>query len=78
MIYLSEILIQNPHLDSFEAMLQTVQRVAAQSNAFHLKIDIKPNYGDTPADWEDKVEGAFSGVSSIFGAQKYKTEEDDY
>ncbi len=77
MMYLSEILIQNPQLNSFEALLQTVQQYAEKSNEFHLKIDIKPNYGDTPGDWEDKIEGAFSGVSSIFGARRHLTEEDD-
>jgi hypothetical protein len=75
-IYLSEILIQNPQLDSFDELCQAVREVAERSNAFHLKIDIKPNYGDTPGDWEDKIEAAFSGVSSIFGARKFTTEED--
>jgi hypothetical protein len=75
-IYLSEILIQNPQLDSFDELCQVVREVAERSSAFHLKIDIKPNYGDTPGDWEDKIEAAFSGVSSIFGARKINTEED--
>ncbi len=76
MIYLSEILIQNPQLNSFEDLCSVVRAVAERSNAFHLKIDIKPNYGDTPGDWEDKIEAAFSGVSSVFGKSKFTTEED--
>lgn len=74
MIYLSELLIQHPELDSFEDLLGVIRASAA--NEIHLKIDIKPNYPDTPADWEDKVEGAFSGVYSVLGPKIYKTEDD--
>lgn len=74
MIYLSEILIQNTAIDSFEELMQEIQR--RSKGEFHLKIDIKPNYIDTPANWEDKIEGAFSGVYSMMGAPKIKTEND--
>lgn len=76
MIYLSEILIQHPQVNSFEELCTVITNVAQQSREFHMKIDIKPNYGDTPADWEDKVEAAFSGVSSIMGKRTYLTEDD--
>jgi hypothetical protein len=62
-MYLSEILIQNPELDTFEALLQTVEQRAA--NEIHFKMDVKPPYPDTPPDWEDKLEGAFVGINSI-------------
>lgn len=74
MIYLSEILIQNPQLDSFVDLCAVIQERA--KNEFHMKIDIKPNYIDTPGDWEDKLEGAFSGVYSMMGVRKIKTEDD--
>jgi hypothetical protein len=74
MLHLSEIMIQNPQLDSFVDLLDIIKERKAE--AIHLKIDIKPNYPDTPADWEDKVEGAFSGVHSIMGPKVYKTEDD--
>jgi len=76
MIYLSEVLIQHPQINSFDELCGVIRAVAEQSRAFHLKIDIKPNYGDTPGDWEDKIEAAFSGVSSVFGARRIDTEED--
>lgn len=74
MLYLSEILMLRPDLDSFEELLLQV-RESAQGQ-IHLKIDIKPNYIDTPADWEDKIEGAFSGVYSVMGARKIPMEDD--
>lgn len=75
MIYLSELLIQNPNLESFEDLLHVIGQ-QAQQGAIHLKIDIKPNYPDTPANWEDRVEGAFAGVYSVLGPSNTCTEED--
>ena len=74
MIYLSEILIKNPQFESFEELITAI--VDNKGNEIHLKIDIKPNYADTPADWEDKIEAAFSGVHSVMGPQIHKTEDD--
>lgn len=74
MLYLSEILMQNPDLESFADMLAIVEK--RREGEIHLKIDIKPNFMDTPADWEDKVEGAFSGVYSVMGPRKVQTEDD--
>ena len=74
MLYLSEILIQNPQLDSFADLLNVV--IERAQGEIHLKIDIKPNYLDTPADWEDKIEGAFSGTYSMMGPRIEKTEDD--
>lgn len=75
MIYLSELLIQNPQLESFDDLLEVIGQ-QAQQGAIHLKIDIKPNYPDTPANWEDRIEGAFAGVYSVLGSSSACTEED--
>lgn len=75
MIYLSELLIQNPQLESFPDLLQVIGE-QAKAGAIHLKIDIKPNYPDTPGNWEDQVEGAFAGVYSMIGPSSACTEED--
>ena len=75
MIYLSELLIQNPQLETFDELLQVIGN-EAQQGAIHLKIDIKPNYPDTPSNWEDRVEGAFAGVYSVIGSSSGCTEED--
>jgi len=75
MIYLSELLIQNPHYESFSQLEQLISE-KAQQGEIHLKIDIKPSYPDTPGNWEDKVEGAFAGVHSVMGPYTGCTEED--
>lgn len=64
MIYLSEVLIQNPQLDSFDKLLKLIEQLSQSSSEIHMKIDIKPNYQDTPGNWEDRLEGAFSGLYS--------------
>ena len=74
MIYLSELLIQNAGLESFEQLLQLIEE--KKEGAIHLKIDIKPAYPDTPSNWEDQIEGAFAGVHSVMGPTIICTEED--
>ncbi len=74
MIYLSELLIQNPELEIFDQLLQVIGQ-KAQQGEIHLKIDIKPNYPDTPSNWEDRVEGAFAGVHSVMGPSAGCVEE---
>ncbi len=58
MLYLSEILIQNPDLESFEQLLSTVKERSKSEMVF--RIDVKPQYQDTPEDWEDRLEAAFT------------------
>ncbi len=74
MIYLSELLIQNPDFETFEELLHLIDKV--KEGEIHLKVDIKPNYPDTPSDWEDKIEGAFAGIHSVMGPTIGCTEED--
>ena len=80
MLYLSEILIQHPQLETFDSLLEVIKERVQQTGEIHLKIDIKPNYPDTPDNWEDMIEGAFSGVYSVFGRERerFQTEDDDY
>jgi hypothetical protein len=58
MLYLSEILIQNPDLNSFDELLVTVKERSKREMFF--RIDVKPQYSDTPEDWEDRLEAAFT------------------
>ncbi|HLB30678.1 MAG TPA: sulfur relay protein DsrC [Gammaproteobacteria bacterium] len=63
MLYLSEVLLQHHDIETFEQLLEVVQ-TRAQSEMF-FKIDVKPPYPDTPANWEDRLEGAFVGIHSV-------------
>ena len=74
MIYLSELLIQNPGFESFEELVQLIE--SKKEGEIHLKVDIKPNYPDTPSNWEDKIEGAFAGIYSVMGPTIGCTDED--
>ncbi|MCK9530546.1 MAG: sulfur relay protein DsrC [Gammaproteobacteria bacterium] len=58
MLYLSEVLIQNPQLETFEALVEVVKE-RARSEMF-FRIDVKPNFSDTPDNWEDRLEAAFT------------------
>lgn len=61
MLKLSDILVYNKELESFEDLLPAVQEVARQGERF-FRIDVKPPFSDTPDDWEDRLEAAFSGL----------------
>ena len=58
MLYLSEVLIQNPELQNFDELLEVI-KVRAKSEMF-FRIDVKPPYPDTPENWEDRLEAAFT------------------
>lgn len=61
MLWLSEILLQNPQAESFADIKDLVAERAAQGERF-FRMDIKPPYSDTPPDWEDRLEAVFTAV----------------
>lgn len=61
MLHLSELLISRHDLACFADVVQAV-REGARHERF-LRLDIKPPFPDTPDNWEDVLEGAFSGVA---------------
>lgn len=61
MLYLSELLIRGHDLTSFQDLVEAVRKAARQERFMHM--DIKPPFPDTPENWEDILEGAFSSVS---------------
>ncbi len=63
MLWLSEVLMQEHDLDSFEALCEKIQERARQGEMF-FRIDVRPPFQDTPEDWEDRLEAAFYRVSS--------------
>ncbi len=65
MLNLSEVLIQNPEINTFSELKGVIKGKAASSGELFFRIDVKPSYPDTPENWEDQLEGAFVGVHSV-------------
>lgn len=61
MRYLSEILLEEHDIESFTQLVAAVRRRAATERFLHM--DIKPPYSDTPDNWEDVLEAAFTSVA---------------
>ncbi|MGB5735080.1 MAG: sulfur relay protein DsrC [Thiohalocapsa sp.] len=61
MLKLSEILVSRKDIDNFGELSQAVQDIARNGERF-FRMDVKPPYPDTPEDWEDRLEAAFSGL----------------
>ncbi len=58
MLYLSNLIIQNPEVNSFDGLVGLVREAARRGERF-LNFDVKPDYRDTPRNWEIKLETAF-------------------
>jgi len=58
-VKLSEVIIRNPQVMTFPDLLETIGKRGADG-AVMLEIDLKPDFPDTPRDWETKVEQAFT------------------
>jgi hypothetical protein len=59
-LYLSAILIERKDVETFEDFLEVIKEKAASGERF-IRFDLKPPFPDTPSNWEDRVESAFSG-----------------
>ena len=59
LIRLSEIIIANPEIASFETLLAVIGDQQGHG-ATLLEIDLKPEFADTPRNWESLVETTFT------------------
>lgn len=59
-ILISDIIIQHPEINSFNELLAAVRHITSDDMLF-LEFDVKPDYRDTPRDWQWQLEGAFIG-----------------
>jgi hypothetical protein len=57
-IKLSDIIIQHPGINSFPELLKAVQLMKSE-DMMYLNFDVKPDYRDTPRNWEWKLESVF-------------------
>ena len=58
MAKVSELMIANPQIEHFEELRQLVILVAKSGEVF-LEFDVKPDYVDTPKNWQMELETAF-------------------
>ncbi len=58
MLLLSDVLIQSPEIESFEQLLEVI-KIRRQGEMF-FRIDVKPQFADTPENWEDRLEAEFT------------------
>jgi hypothetical protein len=61
MLWLSEVLLQGHDLESFVALEQAIKERALAGEMF-FRMDVRPPFPDTPEDWEDRLEAAFSAA----------------
>jgi hypothetical protein len=61
LVLLSDIIIRNPEVNNFPALLATIRKQGGHmGGAILLQIDLKPDYRDTPRNWEIEIEMAFT------------------
>jgi hypothetical protein len=61
MIQISDMIIANPGVSSFRELEELVKE-AARQGTIHLSFDLKPEYPDTPRNWQDRLEAAFLSI----------------
>jgi len=59
MLWLSEVLMQEHELVSFKELKEAVKQRARDGEMF-FRMDVKPPFKDTPDNWEEQLEGAFT------------------
>jgi len=57
-VKLSDIIIQHPGINSFPELLEAVRQMTSE-DMLYLNFDIKPDYRDTPRNWQWKMESVF-------------------
>jgi hypothetical protein len=61
MLQISDMIIAHPEIAKFSELEELVKE-AARQGAIHLTFDLKPEYPDTPRNWQDRLEAAFLSI----------------
>lgn len=64
MLWLSEVMLQEHDIASFDALVEAV-KMRARGGEMFFRMDVRPPYPDTPEDWEDRLEAAFSSAQQV-------------
>lgn len=59
MLLLSEVMIAHTDIDSFEDLTVLIKHITRSGNERFFRMDVKPDYADTPENWEDRLEAVF-------------------
>ncbi len=60
-VMISDVIIQHPEINSFNELLDAIRNITSDDVLF-LNFDVRPDFRDTPRDWQWQLEGAFSGA----------------
>lgn len=63
MLALSEILMANHNMKSYEELKNEIIKRAQQGEIF-FQMDVRPPFKDTPEEWEEELEAVFTSVRS--------------
>ncbi len=58
MARLSDLIIHNPEVQSFDELMKLVAKTGKEGEIF-LEFDVKPDYRDTPRKWAMMLETSF-------------------
>ena len=61
MLALSEILMQDHGMQSFDELKTELEKRAQQGEIF-FQMDVRPPFKDTPEDWENILEAVFTST----------------
>lgn len=61
MLHVSNLLLQNKDVSTFEEFVEVVRQSA--KNELFFRMDLKPPFPDTPDNWEMVLEAAFSSAN---------------
>jgi hypothetical protein len=61
MLILSEVLLQGHDMESFDELVEELKKRARDGELF-FQLDVKPTFPDTPPNWEDRLEAAFTAL----------------
>ena len=62
MLWLSEVLLEGHEIESFKELCQVVSDKGKAGEMF-FRMDVKPPFVDTPENWEEQLESAFTSAS---------------
>ena len=59
MAQLSDLIIGHPEVETFSQLIELVKH-AGESGEMFVEFDVKPDYRDTPRNWQWVLEAAFT------------------